>query len=307
MQYDIVVLGDYFFDQIFSELPRFPVLGCETYAQELVSTGGAMYITATAFHRLGVRVGWPAYFGDDYYSQYVYSLVQKGGLDLSLACVVDRPYRRVTTSIPYQGERAFVTFADPAPDDRAEHRLSSLDRCEFSHLHLGGWTSVPDLQPYAEKARSKGATVSMDCQDVQCLLEPPTCLAPLDLVDIFMPNAREAKIITETDDIRSAIERLMPLVEYVVVKDGANGAWVGHKGEILQGPAVSVGPVIDTTGAGDCFNAGFLFGLKVQNAPLAQCLQYGNLCGGFSVTGIGGATTAPTYGQLTEWLEKHDS
>jgi sugar/nucleoside kinase (ribokinase family) len=149
MQYDILVLGDYFFDQIFSELPRFPVLGCETYAQELVSTGGAMYITATALQRLGVRVGWPAYFGDDYYSQYVYNLAQKTGIDLSLARLVERPYRRVTTSIPYQGERAFVTFADPNPDDLREYWLSSMDRCEFSHVHLGGWTSVPDLRPLA--------------------------------------------------------------------------------------------------------------------------------------------------------------
>jgi sugar/nucleoside kinase (ribokinase family) len=146
----------------------------------------------------------------------------------------------------------------------------------------------------------------MDCQDVQCLLEPPTCLAPLDLVDIFMPNAREAKIVTETTDIKSAIEQLMTVVEYVVVKDGANGAWVGHNGEIIQAPAASVGPVIDTTGAGDCFNAGFLFGHIVQKAPLAQCLRYGNLCGGFSVTGIGGATTAPTYQQLTNWFDSHD-
>ena len=57
MRYDILTLGDYFFDQIFSGLPRFPVLGCETYADSLVSTGGAMYITVAALTRLGGQSG----------------------------------------------------------------------------------------------------------------------------------------------------------------------------------------------------------------------------------------------------------
>ena len=191
MRYDILTLGDYFFDQIFSGLPRFPVLGCETYADSLVSTGGAMYITVAALTRLGAKVGWPAYFGDDYYSCFVRGLAKDTGIDLELAKIADHPYRRVTTSMPYQGDRAFVTFVDPEADDLQQYWLESLDRCEFSHLHLGGWTAETELRPLAEKAHSKGATVSMDCQDVQCLLNPPTCLEPLEYVDIFMPNARE--------------------------------------------------------------------------------------------------------------------
>lgn len=301
-RYDIVTLGDYFFDQIFSGMPRFPVLGCETYADELVTTAGAMYITVAALTRLGARVGWPAYFGNDYYSCFVRDIARKNGVDLALAKVVDSPYRRVTTSIPYQGDRAFVTFADPEPDDLYQHWLDSLDTCDFAHLHLGGWTATPELRPLVEKARSKGATVSMDCQDEPCLLEPPTCIAPLGLVDIFMPNAREAKIIAETDDLQEAIQKLMPLVEFVVVKDGADGAWVGHNGQIFHAPAVCVGQAVDTTGAGDCFNAGFLFGHYVEKAPPETCLRYGNICGGFSVTSVGGATCTPTYDELKAHL-----
>jgi len=304
MQYDILTLGDYFFDQIFSGLPRFPVLGCETYADELVTTGGGMYITVATLNRLGARVGWPAYFGCDYYSKFVRDLARCRDIDLSLAQVADHPFRRVTTSIPYGGERAFVTFADPIPEDWRTHWLNSLDQCDFRHLHLGGWTSTPELRPLADKAHAKGATVSMDCQDVRCLLEPPTCMGPLSLVDVFLPNAREALIITETTDIESALHQLMPQVEVAVIKDGANGAWAGRRGEIVHAPAVSVGPLVDTTGAGDCFNAGFLFGYIVEKAPLAKCLQYGNICGGFSVTGVGGATCAPDYAELLAWAEK---
>jgi sugar/nucleoside kinase (ribokinase family) len=304
VRYDILTLGDYFFDQIFSGLPRFPVLGCETYADELVSTGGAMYISVAVLTSLGAKVGWPAYFGDDYYSCFVRGLARQNGIDLELAKIVERPYQRVSTSIPYQGDRAFVTFVDPEADDLQQHWLESMDRCEFSHLHLGGWTPVAQLRLLAEKAHRKGATVSMDCQDVQCLLNPSTCLDPLEFVDIFMPNAREAKIVTESNDIESALEKLMSLVKLAVVKDGENGAWIGHKGTIIHSPAIFSGRVVDTTGAGDCFNAGFLFGHLVENLSLDTCLRYGNFCGGFSVASVGGATKTPTYDELKSRLKQ---
>jgi sugar/nucleoside kinase (ribokinase family) len=91
----------------------------------------------------------------------------------------------------------------------------------------------------------------------------------------------------------------------VVIKDGANGAWIGCEGETCHVPAVDAGPVVDTTGAGDCFNAGFLFGHVVEKAPPEICARYGNICGGLSVTQVGGSTASPTREQLMYWLEHY--
>jgi sugar/nucleoside kinase (ribokinase family) len=88
----------------------------------------------------------------------------------------------------------------------------------------------------------------------------------------------------------------------VVVKDGAGGAWSAYQGQIEHADAISAGEVVDTTGAGDCFNAGFLYGHIVEKVPPQRCLQYGNICGGLSVTAQGGATAAPTYDQLQRWM-----
>lgn len=304
MQYDIVLIGCYFFDQIFTGMPEFPVLGREIYATDLTTTGGAMFITATALTRLGVHVGWPVYFGNDSYSQFVYDLARQEGIDMSLANVIDRPYRLVTASVPFQGERAFITYADPEPAGQGGYCEECLEESVFAHLHLGSFLPRQELQPLTDKARSKGATVSMDCQDGQYLQQPYVCLEALELVDVFMPNAREAKIITAADSVEKALRALMNYVRVVVIKDGANGAWVGSEGEIIHLPVVSAGTAVDTTGAGDCFNAGFLYGYVIEKAPLKVCAQYGNICGGCSVTAVGGATAAPTYEQLMMWMAK---
>jgi sugar/nucleoside kinase (ribokinase family) len=301
--FDIIVLGDYFYDLIFSGLPEFPQLGREIFSKDVTTTGGAMYITAVSLHRLGAKVGWPAYFGNDYYSESVYDFAVQEGLDMSLICRVDRPYRRVTSAIPLQGERAFVTFTDPDAEDLHSHWLSSMLSSEFKHLHLGGLEGIDHLHEMIALAHARGATVSADCQDGPHLLKPCECCDKLAGVDIFMPNAREALLITETDSVRAAVEKLSERVPLVVVKDGANGAWVAHEGEIIQSPSIkTIGDVIDTTGAGDCFNAGFLYGYIVEKVSLQQCAQYGNICGGLSVTAVGGATAAPTHVQLMERL-----
>lgn len=302
--YDVLVPGDYFFDLIYTGLPEFPMLGREVYSQGLIATGGAMYITAVSLRRLGVRAGWCGIFGNDYYSRYVRNLAEQEEVDLSLAKTLDQPYRRVTTSIPYQGERAFVTYTDPAPFDVTDFWLEQMERNEFRHLHLGGLMSIEHLRPLAAAARARGATISMDCQDMPDLQTACQWGELLGLVDIFMPNAREALVVSGTSAVKSALQQIMNWTGIVVVKDGANGAWIGTGGKILHSPAVNAGPVVDTTGAGDCFNAGFLLGYVVERAPLEQCARYANVCGGLSVTNIGGATASPTHDELMQWVAK---
>lgn len=302
-QYDILLFGEYFFDVIYTGLSEFPIPGREIISTGITSTGGAMFTTACALARLGVNHGWPATFGDDNYSQFVTTLAARERIDLSLARFIDQPYRRVTTSIPLHGERAFVTYADPERPDQHEHWLQMMQRVEFRHIHFGGLETPENVAPLIELAHQRGATVSMDCHDTP-LLSDPSCdwSCYLEGIDIFVPNMREAMLITKTDDARSAVRKLNEWVPIVLVKDGGNGAWVGQAGEIAHVPPHTIGQIIDTTGAGDCFCAGFLYGKIVRGLSNVEAARCGNICGGFSVTGVGGATTAPTLAQLESIL-----
>lgn len=305
--YDVLLLGDYFYDLIYTGLPEFPSLGRECYCTDITSTGGAMFITATALRRLGTNVGWVCNFGDDEYSRFVRGLAVKEDIDLTWARSLNRPFRRVTSAMPYEGERAFLTYVDPDPDDYYEYWREAVETADYRHLHVGGLMPPEHMEPLFRRARERGATISMDCQDA-----PQLCLACdwaelLATVDIFMPNAREARMITQTDDVEAALRILKGWVELAVIKDGARGAWVAAGDRVTLVPGIRAGEVVDTTGAGDCFNAGFLYGYVVEHSTPERCARYGNICGGLSVTGVGGATAAPTHAILREWLAKTPS
>lgn len=302
-EYDIVLVGPYFYDQIYVGLQKFPELGCEVHSQEIASVPGGMAITCIALKRLGVRVGWLTCFGSDPYSLYIKQLLEAEGVDLSLAVHLEHPFRQITTALPYLGERAFVTYSDPLPEHVWGRWEESLQGCNFSHLHIGGLALFDKMILLTEHAKRQGASLSADCQDGDFLRNGErTRHQILPRLNVFMPNAREAMLIAETSDLQQALSCLMEITQLVVIKDGSNGAWIGENQAIYHQEALLVSSVVDTTGAGDCFNAGFLFGYTVEKQPAPVCAQYGNICGGLSVAAIGGATAAPTRQELQKWL-----
>lgn len=302
--YDVLLLGDYFYDLIYTGLPEFPSLGRESFSTGITSTGGAMFITASALRRLGVQVGWVCNFGTDEYSRFVRELAISQDIDLGWARTLNRPFRRISSALPIESERAFVTYVDPDPEDYYDYWMEAVDSASYRHLHVGGLMPPQHMMPLFKRARERGATISMDCQDAPELFTVCDWKELLAAVDIFMPNAREASLITKKPDVHEALRQLSEWVRIVIVKDGPRGASVSAEGSVWKVPGISAGTVIDTTGAGDCFNAGFLYGYIVEGAAYDTCVRYGNICGGLSVTGVGGATTAPNHDELVQWVAK---
>ncbi|MHB8627073.1 MAG: carbohydrate kinase family protein [Aggregatilineales bacterium] len=299
-QLDVLIPGDYFCDIIFTGLQTFPALGAEIYAHQVnVVPGGGALNSSIALRRLGVNVGWLGRLGNDFFSQFIGDLLRVENVDMSLVKQLDGPLQRVTVALSYPADRAFVTYVDPT-DSVVDRVFEVLDHVEFRHLHFPGLVLDGHVAALLDVCCGRGISVSMDCQHRLETLAQPHVREIMSRVSIFMPNTDEALRITETDNLDRAMAALSEIVPYVVIKQGGYGARSRYQGVDYESPALPV-EVLDTTGAGDVFNAGFLAAYLKGHDPV-ECLRWGNFCGSLSVRGVGGTSSAPTLAALTEWL-----
>jgi sugar/nucleoside kinase (ribokinase family) len=294
-RYDIVIPGNYFCDLIFTGFEHFPELGTEVYTEGVNVTVGGVLNTVIAFNRLGTKTAWLGAVGTDFFSRFALDTAEQNGVDVSLIKKIDEPLQRVTVAISYPNDRAFVTHVDVAPPD-IELIMDVADTVDARHVHFPGLVIDPRAPDVLKRIRARGITVSMDCQHRPVTVDMAPVREVLAQVDIFMPNASEARRLTGRDSLDDAVERLRESVPFVVVKDGANGAYAWHGYQKLHAPAIDVMP-LDTTGAGDVFNAGFLTAY-LEGRDLLTCLRWGNICGGMSTMGYGGTASAPDRVQV---------
>ena len=158
-------------------------------------------------------------------------------------------------------------------------------------MHFGFPVEPSLLSEVAEWLRQRGTTVSIDVGWQVEWLDDPRVLDALRSVDWFLPNEHEAEHMTGESESRRMLEWFAMRGIQAVVKLGPRGSAVLDDGGYLEVPAIAVDPV-DTTGAGDCFNAGFLYGL-LNGLPRAEVLRWANVCGGLSTRAAGGLAGFP--------------
>lgn len=297
--YDIVIPGHYFCDIIFTGIPGFPALGTELFTEGLTVVPGGVLNTVVALSRLGVRVGWMSTLGNDFFSQFAAETARAEGVDLSLVRFIDRPLKRVTVALSYAEDRAFVTHVEQPPD-LIPRVYDALDHIPFKHLHYTGLLVDERMPDLIQACHSRGIRVSMDCQHRPHTLESPVARSVISCLDLFMPNAAEAQRLTGADTLDTAATILHDLVPYLVIKDGENGAYAWANGNTFHVPTIKTAPV-DTTGAGDIFNAGFL-AAHFDGQSTEDCLRWGNIAAGQSLKGYGGYSTSPTLDELKSYL-----
>jgi sugar/nucleoside kinase (ribokinase family) len=295
---EVLVVGPYFADLIFGGFSR-PVLpGTEVFAKAFNLLPGGAFTLAIGLRRLGHDVVWATDFGNDVFSREVLALARDEGLDETGFRHHDVPLRSITVALSYPDDRAMVTYQDSVcsaalADVVVEHRprVLMLPLLKYDMATYGGLRA----------ARELGSQVFMDSQDVAGTLATPLLRDTLALVDVFAPNADEALRLTSATTVDDALRVLANLVDTVVVTRGADGATVVQGGRRCDVAGVSLG-VVDTTGAGDCFNVGFMHA-RLSGWPLADCVVAGVACGAAAITGPG-SSAAPYLAELDQWLSR---
>ena len=291
MRYDVLVAGDYSIDLIFAGLPDLPESGREVIGNQFAQLPGESYTSAVAMHRLGLRVGWAADFGDDDLSALALRYARAEGLDEALFVHHERPYRRVSVAASLPDDRAFITYYDPAPAQPAGFK--ALVATTAHVLYVPGFYSGVLFDAARLLVRAKRMQLIMDGNlTADLTLDSPGVRKTLSKVDVFLPNALEARHLTGQDDLEQAARELAALGPLVVVKDGSAGALACRADQVWYAPALSITPV-DTTGAGDCFSAGFVKA-RLMGRSVAECLRWANIVGGLSTLGLGGTSQRVT-------------
>ncbi len=193
----------------------------------------------------------------------------------------DSPTGRALSIITPDAQRSMFTFLGAAAETRPEEIASRWFE-DAAIVHIEGYLLFkPDLiQAAAAAAKTAGARVSLDLASFTVVEEAGQLLTELvdAYVDILIANEDEARAFTGHADERQAVQALAEKAQIAVVKVGARGSYIAHGGETIAVEAMGDGAVVDTTGAGDLWAAGFLYGL-VQGLPLEKCGQLGSACG----------------------------
>jgi sugar/nucleoside kinase (ribokinase family) len=210
-----------------------------------------------------------------------------------------------------QNDRAILTYNGTIDGVNREMVAARLKQAR--HLHIASYYLMANLRPawpeLARAAKARGMTVSLDTNwDPDEQWQGIGELA--GSVDIFMPNENEARAFTGESDLDAAITRLGEKFPVAVIKLGSAGAMAICQGQISRVPGYPGVPV-DTVGAGDNFDAGFLFGW-LHDQPIERCLEIGCFCGSRSILARGGFAAQPNrddllraFPQLPEEMRTH--
>jgi sugar/nucleoside kinase (ribokinase family) len=295
--YDVLLFDPYFCDLIVTGLPELPRLGKDLFGTDMGIEAGGTFNTVRALHRLQIRVGWACDLGNDLFSQYVLAEISKEGVDRSLLRMHDKPVRGFSLAFSYRNDRGFISYMD---------RLEPVDRVPYIDEHrpsvvlLNMLESDESGRSFVQAARDMGTTVFLDSQSTSKTLVTPGVPEMLRSIHVLLINESEALGITGAPSRDEAGTTLAQFTPLVVLKCGAEGAFAYKGYQCISAPALDVN-VIDTTGAGDCFNAGFI-AAYLRDQSLEICLRMGNVCGGLSTTAHGTVAT-PTLEQTRQYVQ----
>lgn len=290
-QFDVTLAGEANLDLVLYGLPRELPVERELLASDFsMMLGGSSANTAHNLAALGSRVGFISQAGDDTFTGICLRELEAAGVDTSRV-VAGRPglstgmtifldHGKVRRAFTYEGAISQLKFGDLDLEYLASSR----------HFHLASFFLQKALLPDAPKLlaamKKKGLTTSLDTNDDPSNQWGEPLFEALRHVDIFLPNAAEACRIAREDDVEKAAKKLAEKIPTVAIKLGSGGAVAYHGGKRMQACPVQV-TTVDTVGAGDSFNAGFIHAF-LRGAEIEECLGYGNLCGAFSTTAPGG-------------------
>jgi sugar/nucleoside kinase (ribokinase family) len=308
-QFDILTIGEINVDLILGQDAR-PIFGqVEKIVDDATLTvGGSGTIFAMGAAQLGLRVAYCGVVGEDTFGRFMLDRLHQRRIDTSGVIIDPNLKTGLSVILNVPGDRAILTHLGAIDALRAEQVNPAL-LAQSRHIHITSFFLQHNLRPglaaLLTKVRANGITVSIDTNWDPTEQWNDGLPAILKQTDIFLPNEQEALAITGANNADEALDILAAIVPVVAIKLGPNGAICRQGMQRAHDPGFPL-QVVDTTGAGDSFNGGFLYGL-LQDWELSRALTLGCACGALSTQAAGGTTAQPTLAQAHELIELRGS
>ncbi len=289
-------------DLLYQGFDRLAGVGEELYCKDFsLQLGGGLPATLINLGRLGISTKIATELGNDIFSNFAKEKFTQNGVNpTNLYSGNDIPLN-ITSAIILPKDRTFYTYGkgNIEPDEKALETFYQIAKgSKICMMQLGGFL------PVYKKLKEEGTILVLDTGwDDEMSIEKYHNY--LELADYYTPNRKEAMKITDTDTPEDAAKALKQYFEKVVVKVDADGC-IGIDGdEKFFVPSIEEFINVDSTGAGDAFLAGFMYGL-FYDYSLKDCIKFGNVTGGKAVTEVGALSGYVTEQELLTYKKTLD-
>lgn len=287
-------------DLLYQGFDRLAGVGEELYCKDFsLQLGGGLPATLINLGRLGIETKIATELGNDIFSNFAKEKFIENGVEPTNLYSGEKIPLNITSAIILPKDRTFYSYGKGSinPDDNAMEAFYNIARgAKICMMQMGGFL------PVYKKLKEEGTILVLDTgwDDEMSFKKYDDYLT---VADYYTPNRKEALRITGTDNEKDAAYALKKYFDKVVVKVDADGC-IGIDGDdYFFCPSVEEFKNVDSTGAGDAFLAGFMYGL-FYDYPLKDCIEYGNITGGKAVTAVGALSGYVKEKELLEYKSK---
>ncbi len=267
-----------------------------------LAIGSSSAIFACGAARLGLKVAFIGKCGDDVFGRFMLAEMQKRNVDIGNVIVSRSESTGLSVILNQGSDRAILTHSGLIAELQASDIADSL-LSRARHLHVASYflqTKLqPDLPALFQRASLMGLSTSLDTN-----YDPSEQWCGFDdllsVTNVFLPNEAEAKSLTAAENAEEAANRLKVRVQAAAIKLGKDGALGISQSQKIQVKSIPV-KVVDTVGAGDSFDAGFIYGY-LNGWELEKSLRLACVCGALSTQAAGGTTAQPTLEETMKFL-----
>lgn len=287
-------------DLLYQGFDRLAGVGEELYCKDFsLQLGGGLPATLINLGRLGIETRIATELGNDIFSNFAREKLLENGVSPTNLYTGDAIPLNITSAIILPKDRTFYSYGKGTiePDDKALETFYNIAKgAKICMMQMGGFL------PVYKKLKEEGTILVLDTGwDDEMSFEKYD--EYLTVADYYTPNRKEALRITGKDTEKDAAYALKKYFDKVVVKVDADGC-IGIDGDdFFFCPSVEEFKNVDSTGAGDAFLAGFMYGV-FHDYPLKDCIAFGNITGGKAVTAVGALSGYVTEKELLEYKSK---